>query len=54
MCRHIIRPFKRMAQTGQIFGSQTVKEKLKIMQHIGVGIFIDTNTGRGVLNKEMQ
>ena len=53
MCRHIIWPFVSVFIVGCVFGYHLVEMAFKINPYGGVGVFIEGQTGRGVVNENM-
>ena len=51
---HIVGAFEGVCQERQVFRHDLVEDTLKINAHRRVGIFIDRQTGRGVLDEERQ
>lgn len=54
VCRHIVGPFKCMDIMPGAFGNELVENCFKVNAHRGIGVFVDRQSGRCVLNKKMQ
>jgi len=54
MRRHVIGTLGGVAVPGCVFGNDARKELIEITYHVGVGVFLDDQRSRGVLNKHRQ
>ena len=52
--RHIVRPFRRVPEQAVVFGDQPVEELVQVVHHIGIGILLNGQRRRGVLQKTRQ
>lgn len=51
---HVVRAFKGVLVIGRVFGDGVIEVALHIAAHVGIGVFIDSQRSRGVLNKEVK
>ena len=53
MRRHVVGPLD-VVDPGRVFRRQTVERGDEIGLHVGIGIFLDGERGRGVAQKDQQ
>ena len=54
MGTHIVRAFKGMDEVGSTVGDKFIKKRLKVMPYVRVCIFVDSQSGRSVFDKDYQ
>lgn len=54
MGRHVVVPLERMGVVGLALAHQMVKHGVEVALHVGVGILVERQGRRGVLQKEVQ
>ncbi len=52
--RHVVVPLIRVAVVGFALGRQPVEETVSVVPHVGVGIFVERQPGRGVADEEVE
>ena len=54
MCRHVIGAFHRVDNARHVLGGYFIEECFKIEKHVGICCFVDCESGRRVLDEEME
>ena len=54
MCAHVVRAFEGMDEIGGAVGNQFIEEGLEVMPYVGVGVFVEGERRRGVLQEEVE
>lgn len=54
MRRHIVRAFVGVEVERSIFGNKTIEDCVQVVAHVGVGIFIERECCRCVLDEEVE
>lgn len=54
MCAHVVRAFEGVDEIGGAVGNQFIEEGLEVMPYVGVGVFVDGESGGGVFDEDGQ